>query len=409
MKVSVIFGTRPEAIKLAPVILALKSTPGIRCQVCVTAQHRQMLDQALRLFGISPDSDLDLMRPSQSLADLTSSLIQGLDAYLSAHHPDLVLVQGDTTTVFCAALAAFYHRVPVGHVEAGLRTWDLEAPWPEEANRVLTTRLAALHFAPTEKARDNLLREGVPAERIFVTGNTVIDALLWVSRRIAAWGHESLERAVEVGITPGFAEKFLNGGAVLGGGPRTTPRLILVTGHRRESFGKGFENICEAVRRLVERYEHVGVVYPVHLNPNVQQTVQRALRGHERIQLIPPVSYEHFVWLMSKCYIILSDSGGVQEEAPTLGKPVLVLRETTERPEGVEAGTCRLVGTEPGRILREAAVLLEDEAEYHRRSLLSNPYGDGAAAARIVKECLGFLRARGIRPRSRRLTCTVGQ
>jgi len=384
-KIAVIFGTRPEAIKLAPVVLALRNEPRLVCRVCVTAQHRQMLDQVLQAFSLTPDADLNLMRPDQTLGELTARGIQALDGYLAKEKPDLILVQGDTTTVFCAALAAFYHHIPVGHVEAGLRTGDMQSPWPEEANRVLTSRLTSLHFAPTQTARQNLLDEKVSPSRIFVVGNTVIDALLWMRDYLAAKtdGNGILS---EIGIAPGFSERFFSGGTHNG-----DRKLILVTGHRRESFGEGFKNICQAIRKLAERYPEVGVVYPVHLNPNVQAPVREFLGDHPRIQLISPVGYEQFVWLMSRSYFILSDSGGVQEEAPSLGKPVLVMRDTTERPEGVEAGTCRLVGTDPEKILREASLLLGDAAEYQRRSRLNNPYGDGQAASRIVRHCLEFL------------------
>ena len=388
MKVSVIFGTRPEAIKLAPVILALKADGRFACRVCITAQHRQMLDQVLWLFSIEPDTDLDLMRPSQSLGSLTSRAIEAIDSYLAAEKPDLVLVQGDTTTVFCATLAAFYHHVPVGHVEAGLRTGNLQAPWPEEANRVLTSRLATLHFAPTENARQNLMHEGVPSERVFVTGNTVIDALFWMRDRITARSSTWMPKGLS--ISPDFAERFLHTSKSTGAEANHGPALILVTGHRRESFGAGFRNICHAIRTLVDSHSDVGIVYPVHLNPNVQAPVQEILGNHHRIQLIPPVDYEAFVWLMSKAHFILSDSGGVQEEAPSLGKPVLVMRDTTERPEGVAAGTCRLVGTDADRILSEAELLLQDAEEYRHRSMLRNPYGDGQAARRILDACQVF-------------------
>ena len=391
MKVSLIFGTRPEGIKLAPVIQALKADGRFACRVCITAQHRQMLDQVLRLFSIEPDTDLDLMRPSQSLGNLTSRAIEALDGYLAAEKPDLVLVQGDTTTVFCATLAAFYHHIPVGHVEAGLRTGNLQAPWPEEANRVLTSRLATLHFAPTENARQNLLREGVPSDRVFVTGNTVIDALLWMRDRITARAGIATWIPEGLSVSPDFAERFLHSSKGTGAEANHGPPLILVTGHRRESFGAGFRNICHAIRTLVDSHADLGIVYPVHLNPNVQAPVREILGDHRRIQLIPPVDYEAFVWLMSKAHFILSDSGGVQEEAPSLGKPVLVMRDTTERPEGVAAGTCRLVGTDPGRILSEAELLLQDAEEYRRRSTLKNPYGDGQAARRIVESCHHFL------------------
>lgn len=380
-RISVVFGTRPEAIKMAPVILRLREEPGVDCRVCVTAQHRQMLDQVLEVFDLKPDADLDLMRANQSLADLTARALGALDHYLAADKPDLVLVQGDTTTVFCATLACFYRRIPVGHVEAGLRTGDLTAPWPEEANRVLTTRLAALHFAPTRWSRDNLRREGVPARAILVTGNPVIDALFLARTRIAK---------NEVRI-PGLP----TGVDLMGGDPCKNP-LVLITGHRRESFGAGFEGICQAIARLARRHPEARFVYPVHLNPQVREPVSRILgtAGAERypnVHLLEPLSYLPFVALMMRSRIVLTDSGGIQEEAPSLGKPVLVMRNTTERPEGVEAGTVRLVGTSSDRIVREVNRLLEDPAAYRGMAARRNPYGDGRAANRIVKGCLAFL------------------
>jgi UDP-N-acetylglucosamine 2-epimerase (non-hydrolysing) len=390
MKVSVIFGTRPEAIKLAPVILALQTDRRFTCRVCVTGQHRQMLDQVMDVFGIKPDTDLHLMQPDQTLGQLTSRLVAALDDYLARDKPDLVFAQGDTTTAFCAALTAFYHHVPVGHVEAGLRTGNLQAPWPEEANRVLTSRIATLHFAPTETARQNLLREGVLDEHIAITGNTVIDALFRVRDSLAADRERSASLLAALALPPEFTGQFLAEPAGIASKSNQGAKLVLVTGHRRESFGEGFERICAAIRKLAELHPEVGIIYPVHLNPCVQEPVHRMLGQQPRILLIPPVSYEAFVWLMSRAYFILSDSGGVQEEAPSLGKPVLVMRETTERPEGVAAGTCRLVGTDPDRILTEARRLLQDRQEYTRRSRLKNPYGDGQAAPRIIARCLHF-------------------
>lgn len=373
--VMAVFGTRPEAIKLAPVILKIRKQSKITCSVCVTAQHRQMLDQVLGVFGIKPDFDLDLMRPNQTLAELTSRAITGLYDVFAREKPTLVLVQGDTTTVFCAALAAFYAHVPVGHVEAGLRTGNLAAPWPEEANRVLTTRLAALHFAPTEQARENLLKEGVPAECVHVTGNTVIDALLHTVATVKTLSPAiSAELGVVADLPPG-------------------ERIVLITGHRRENFGAGFERICQAVRRLAAEFPEVHFVYPVHLNPNVIQPVERILKGGPatNIHLIHPLSYPAFVSLMNRAYLILTDSGGVQEEAPSLGKPVLVMRDTTERPEAVAAGCSILVGTDEARIVAETARLLRDPAAYELMSRVHNPYGDGHAADRIIAECERFL------------------
>ena len=403
-KISIIFGTRPEAIKLAPLALALKADERFECRIWVTGQHRQMLDQVLQVFGIVPDIDLNLMQANQSLAGLTSRAIAALDQCFATERPDLVLVQGDTTTVFCAALAAFYHHIPVGHVEAGLRTHDLESPWPEEANRVLTSRLTSLHFAPTESSKQNLLREAVKESAIFVTGNTVIDALFWVRNRLRSNADTHQRMVKELEVPDNFARRFLakcsNGLKVPGdstsansvSAPDLEPgTLILVTGHRRESFGRGFKDLCSAIRELVEEHPQVGVLYPVHLNPQVQQPVHQILGGHPRIQLVPPLGYEVFIWLMDRSSFILSDSGGVQEEAPSLGKPVLVMRDTTERPEGIAAGTCRLVGTNPEAILKEARALLNDPAEYGRRSALKNPYGDGQATPRILEACLLFL------------------
>lgn len=374
-RIAMVFGTRPEAIKLAPVVLALRDHPQIQCRVCVTAQHRQMLDQVLAIFGIRPELDLDLMRPNQDLAELTSRAIKGLYDVFVSEKPDLVLAQGDTTTVFCAALAAFYCRVPLGHVEAGLRTGNLMAPWPEEANRVLTSRLTTLHFAPTEWARQNLLKERVAAESIHVTGNTVIDALLHTVERLKSsspppLGELDVLRNLPVGT-----------------------RMVLITGHRRESFGQGFEDICQAIADLSERFPDVQFVYPVHLNPHVREPVERILRsrGQPNVHLIEPLSYVPFVSLMTRCHLILTDSGGVQEEAPSLGKPVLVMRETTERPEAVEAGTSILVGTDRQKIVGEVTRLLTDAAAYERMSRAQNPYGDGKAARRIVAACEAFL------------------
>jgi len=370
-RAAVIFGTRPEAVKLAPVVLALKADPRFEVRACVTAQHREQLDQVLETFGIVPDVDLDLMRPDQTLGELTARTIKALDRYLADEGPRLVLVQGDTTTVFCAALAAFYHRIPVGHVEAGLRTGNLDAPWPEEANRVLTSRLAALHFAPTETSRGNLLREGVPDERICLTGNTVIDALLMALEKVKA--HPP--------VVPGLPKDWRE---AWGDAP-----LVLITGHRRESFGREMENICEAVLELAHRFPHAHFVYPMHLNPNVRAPVRRILvpPARDNVHLIEPLPYLPFVALMHRATIILTDSGGVQEEAPSLGKPVLVMRKVTERPEAVAAGTARLVGTDRRNIVAEASRLLTDGAAYERMARARNPYGDGRAAERIVAAC----------------------
>jgi len=360
-----VFGTRPEAIKLAPLILAAQARPGdFAVRLCATAQHRQMLDQVLQIFGLVPDDDLDLMRPGQTLAGLTARVVEGVDAVLQASRPDMMVVQGDTTTVMAGSLAAFYRRVPVAHVEAGLRTHRMDAPFPEEMNRVVTSHIAALHFAPTAAARANLLREGIKDETIHVTGNTVIDALFLALERV---------RQAPPAI-PGLSAADLASEA----------RRVLVTGHRRENFGEGFEAICRALLRLAQLFPDVLYIYPVHLNPNVREPVTRLLGHQANIRLIAPLDYLPFVRLMSLSEIILTDSGGVQEEAPSLGKPVLVMRETTERPEAVEAGTVRLVGTDENLIVSEAARLLGDPAARVAMSQAHNPYGDGHASPRIL-------------------------
>ncbi len=378
-KISVIFGTRPEAIKLAPVILALKNDHRFSCNVCVTAQHREMLDQVLEVFGINPDVDLNLMRRNQTLSGFTSRALVAIDKYLTNEKPDFVMVQGDTTTVLCAALAAFYHHIPLGHVEAGLRTWNLGAPWPEEANRVLTSRLGTLHFAPTETNRKNLLKEGVPAGSIFVTGNTVIDALFI-----------ALAKVKEHSPTIDGVPRFLQPGECNAAGK--AERIVLITGHRRENFGEGFENICKAIAILAKNFPDVHFVYPVHLNPNVRKPVNEILGCMDErsfkfynVHLIAPLSYLSFVALMNRSYLILTDSGGVQEEAPSLGKPVLVMRDITERPEAVAAGAVKLVGTSQKSIVKAVGNLLTDEKFYKRMRHAQNPYGDGKAAGRIVK------------------------
>ena len=351
-RIIIIFGTRPEAIKLCPVVLALKADSAFDCKVCVTGQHREMLQQVLDVFGVVPDEDLALMQPNQTLSCLTSRAISAIDGYLAKEQPDIVMVQGDTTTVLAGALAAFYHHSPVAHVEAGLRTWNMGSPWPEEANRVLTTRLAKWHFCPTENNKANLLREGVDPSGIYVTGNTVIDALMIAKEKVRD-------------ITDG-------------------KRRILITGHRRENFGSGLEHICKAIKRLAAEFTDVEFIYPVHLNPNVQEPVHRVLDGLQNVSLITPQSYLPFIGLMKNAYLILTDSGGVQEEAPSLGKPVLVMRDTTERPEAVDAGTVKLVGTDSEDIYRETKTLLTDKEAYARMTSAVNPYGDGHAVERIL-------------------------
>lgn len=372
-KVMVVFGTRPEAIKMAPVVQALQAHPGLTPQVVVTAQHRQMLDQVLELFGLVPDEDLDLMAPSQTLPDLFARILTGMSRVLAHRKPDLVLVHGDTSTTLATALAAFYARIPVAHVEAGLRTGDLTAPWPEEANRRLTAPLSALHFAPTAAARDNLIAEGIAAGNIHVTGNTVIDALLEVVARIEQ------DPALRSGLDAMFP--FL----------QPDHRIVLVTGHRRENFGAGMENIAHALADIAAARD-VQVVYPVHLNPSVQEPMRRLLGDTPRVHLIEPLDYLPFVHLMSRAHLIITDSGGIQEEAPSLGKPVLVMRDTTERPEAVEAGTVRLVGTDRGRIVAESIRLLDDGGAHAAMARAHNPYGDGRAAARIVDTIHAWIR-----------------
>ncbi|WP_345782117.1 non-hydrolyzing UDP-N-acetylglucosamine 2-epimerase [Luteimonas endophytica] len=368
----VVFGTRPEAIKMAPVVAVLRAISGIDTLVAVTAQHREMLDQVLTLFEIAPNIDLDVMRHGQTLPQVFGRILEGMSSALAEHRPDLVLVHGDTSTTLAAALAALYSKIPVGHVEAGLRTGDIHSPWPEEANRRLTAPLAELHFAPTERAARNLLAEGIDESQIHITGNTVIDALLDVVAR--------LEERPDLATRLACQFPFIN----------PDKRLILVTGHRRESFGHGFEQICLALTDIAAR-EDVQVLYPVHLNPNVREPANRILSRHPRVRLIEPQDYLPFVYLMSRAHVILTDSGGVQEEAPSLGKPVLVMRETTERPEAVDAGTVRLVGTSRERIVSETVRLLDDIPRYQSMAQAHNPYGDGEAARRIGQVVAGFL------------------
>jgi UDP-N-acetylglucosamine 2-epimerase (non-hydrolysing) len=366
----VVFGTRPEAIKMAPVVKILKAEQALNVRVCVTAQHREMLDQVLNLFDIVPDYDLDLMRPEQSLFEITSGALNGLKKVFSEVSPDLVLVHGDTTTTLAASLAAYYNRIPVGHVEAGLRTGNIYSPWPEEINRKVAGTITRLHFAPTEKSKQNLLAENIPEDHIVVTGNTVIDALLEVVDKL--YGEAATRRQLDkaLRIDP-------------------TKRLLLVTGHRRESFGKGFRQICEALKRLALR-DDIQIIYPVHLNPNVKGPVEEHLGAMERVHLIPPQDYLPFVHLMHRAHVILTDSGGVQEEAPSLGKPVLVMRDTTERPEAVDAGTVRLVGTDADLIVREVSSLLDDQKAYEAMSRAHNPYGDGLSSSRIRDAIIEF-------------------
>lgn len=371
MKVLSVFGTRPEAIKMAPLVKALESDNSFNSKVAVTAQHREMLDQVLELFDIKPDFDLDLMEPGQDLYDITSKVLLGLRDVITEFKPDLVLVHGDTATTFAATLAAFYQQVAVGHVEAGLRTGNMYSPWPEEANRVLTGRLARWHFAPTERNKQALLAEKVSDEYIAITGNTVVDALHMVVKKIT----ESSALRQQI------AETLKNSGLPLN---VVDQQYILVTGHRRENFGKGFESICSALHDLAIANPDTHFIYPVHLNPNVQEPVKRLLGKLSNVHLIEPLGYEPFVYLMQHAYLVLTDSGGVQEEAPGLGKPVLVMRDTTERPEAVEAGTVRLLGTDTNLIHTAVQELLDDKEIYQKMSKAHNPYGDGKASERIL-------------------------
>nr|WP_201289359.1 UDP-N-acetylglucosamine 2-epimerase (non-hydrolyzing) [Pelistega ratti] len=364
-KLLIVFGTRPEAIKMAPLIEGLK-TSGLDFKVCVTAQHRQMLDQVLALFNIQPDYDLDIMSQQQTLSGVAGLILNKIQPIIHEYQPTIIFVHGDTATTLATALAAYYNQIDIAHIEAGLRTYNLYAPWPEEGNRKLTAAIAKYHFAPTESTKQNLLKEGVPCEQIYVTGNTVIDALLLSLQKIEQ--------------NPNLSSQYAKQFAFL-----ENKRTILITGHRRENFGSGFENICNALAILAEQHPTVQFVYPVHLNPNVREPVNRLLNSRQNIHLIEPLDYLAFVYLMKQSYLILTDSGGIQEEAPSLGKPVLVMRETTERPEAVEAGTVKLVGTSQERIIQEVNKLLEDEQEYRKMSMAHNPYGDGTAIEKILE------------------------
>lgn len=369
-KVLVVFGTRPEAIKMAPVVHALQSQASIETILCVTAQHRQMLDQVLELFELTPDIDLDIMKPGQDLADVTSRVLLGLRDTLTSVQPSAVLVHGDTSTALASAMAAFYSGIPVGHVEAGLRTYDMQAPFPEEFNRQVISKVAHWHFAPTEKSRANLLAEAVAPAKIMVTGNTVIDALLWtLARTNKRQANDAVTAQIDQ-LIPFAWQK--------------TP-FLLMTGHRRENFGLGFIHICDAIRALATKYPDLPVIYPVHLNPQVQEPVLSRLGDLPNVHLIAPLDYEPFALLLKHCHLVLTDSGGIQEEAPSLGKPVLVMRDTTERPEAVEAGTVKLVGTDTQAIVSAVSKLLDDPAHYLAMSEAHNPYGDGHAATRIAQ------------------------
>lgn len=369
-KIMFVFGTRPEAIKMAPLVKTFQACPDIETQVCVTAQHRDMLDQVLHLFDITPDHDLNVMHSGQDLFSITTRILEGLKPILAAEKPDYILVHGDTTTTFAASMAGFYSKVKIAHVEAGLRTHNMQSPWPEEANRKLTSVLADLHFAPTESARRNLLAEGVAADRICVTGNTVIDALLHIKDKIDTVSP----------LAASLAAQF----------PFLSPdrRMVLMTGHRRESFGDGFSRICRAVLQLAQQNADVDFVYPVHPNPHVKEPVYDMLGSQKNIHLIAPQDYLPFVYLMMQSYLILTDSGGIQEEAPSLGKPVLVMRDTTERPEAVESGTVKMVGTDMIRIIQNVQMLLDQKDTYQRMTRAHNPYGDGTASAQTLSRLL---------------------
>ena len=369
-KVLLVFGTRPEAIKMAPLVKAFGADDYFETKVCVTAQHREMLDQVLDMFDIEPDYDLNLMKPGQDLYDITSNVLLGMKDVLTDFTPDVVLVHGDTTTTSATSLAAFYQKIKVGHVEAGLRTHDIYSPWPEEANRQITGVLTSYHFAPTTTSQDNLLRENKDTKNIIVTGNTVIDALFLALKKIE--NSTELKNSIVKSINKEYKLD-------------DSKKLILVTGHRRENFGQGFINICESLKTLALNNPNVDIVYPVHLNPNVQKPVKEILSDVANVHLINPLQYESFLYLMNRSYFIITDSGGVQEEAPSLGKPVLVMRDTTERPEALTAGTVKLVGTDPEKIIKEAQNLLDNNEEYDKMSRAHNPYGDGKACERIVE------------------------
>ncbi len=379
-KILIVFGTRPEAIKMAPLVKAFEKESSVDFKVCVTGQHREMLDQVLTIFDIQPDYDLNIMKKRQDLYDITSNILLGMKNIFEKYKPDLLLVHGDTTTTFAVSLAAFYKQIKVGHVEAGLRTNNLYSPWPEEANRQITAVLANYHFAPTQTAKDNLLQENKNLKDITVTGNTIIDALFLVLKKIKS------DKNFEFQIQTEIKYRFQNSKFKI-----KHSKFILVTGHRRENFGEGFISICEALKIIAKNNPKIDIVYPLHLNPNVQKPVKEMLGTIANIYLIDPLQYESFVYMMSKAYYLITDSGGVQEEAPSLGKPVLVMRETTERPEALEAGTVKLVGTNTNLIIKEAQKLLDDRVEYDKMSKAHNPYGNGKASEKIVQFVKGIL------------------
>lgn len=366
LKTLVVIGTRPEAIKMAPVIRSLKSNKRFSCSVCVTAQHRSMLDQVLDFFEITPDFDLNIMQPNQSLNTLSAKIIDLMDEVLVSNKPDIVLVHGDTNTSFAAALAAFYRRIPVGHVEAGMRTWNLNFPFPEEANRVLTSQITSVHFAPTALNITNLVKSGVPKNKIVKTGNTVIDSLLYTVNKVKGFSNQVNDMGLKLAVSSG-------------------KKIILVTGHRRENFGKGFADICKALLKVAKSNPNVIIVYPVHLNPNIKTPIETELGNTPNIILTDPLSYPDFVFLMKEAYLIMTDSGGIQEEGPSLGKPVLVMRDVTERPEAIKSGTVKLVGTNVNKIVQQINLLLSSKTVYTKMSKKTNPYGDGKAAERITK------------------------
>lgn len=377
-KILVVFGTRPEAIKMAPLVLGLKKyTDQFEVKVCVTAQHREMLDQVLKLFDIHPDYDLDIMQSDQDLYDITGKILNGIKIVLSDYKPDLVVVHGDTTTAFTTALGAFYDKIPIAHIEAGLRSCDIYSPWPEEANRKLVTQLTQYHFVPTKQNKKNLLLENVGESSIYVTGNTGIDALFLVLNTIE--NDQELRNSLERKIVNHYEKFFQNS------------KFVLITGHRRENFGEGFLHICEAIKKLAIIYPNIDFIYPVHLNPNVQEPVFRLLQDIDNVYLIQPLEYQTFVYMMSKAYLILTDSGGIQEEAPSLGKPVLVMREKTERTEALNAGTVKLVGTDQEKIISVVSQLINDDVYYLSMSKAQNPYGNGKASGKIIKEILNIL------------------
>ena len=372
IKVLSVFGTRPEAIKMAPLVLALAQDSAFDARVCVTAQHRHMLDQILQVFGLQSDYDLDIMRAGQDLSDISSRILQGMKTVFQSCQPDMILVHGDTSTTFAASLSAFYHHIPVAHVEAGLRTGNLQAPWPEEANRRLTATLAQIHFAPTTRARDNLLAENIKPQNIVVTGNTVIDALYLALEKIR--NDPELRQQITRQLDKALEHEHII----------DQRKYILVTGHRRENFGQGFEQICTALAQIAQKFSDYHIIYPLHLNPNVQEPVRRLLGAVPRVHLIEPLDYLPFIYLMQHAHLVLTDSGGIQEEAPSLGKPVLVMRDTTERPEAVSAGTVQLVGTQSRDIVDAVSALLENPALYQQMSRAHNPYGDGSACRQII-------------------------